>query len=168
MSNVIEYNPFVVVNKVEVVEVLKLADTAEKEFNTILEKDDNTYYYSENITSCTLYFTNPEVLEKLLSLNHIDLKLLMVICKHLAVGKSFIKINRESYMNKTSLSINSFYKAKKQLIKANFIRPRITTKDTYWINPHYFYSGNRANKLEDFYKTVIKRKFKVYNPIEKT
>ena len=58
-----------------------------------------------------------------------------------------IWIHKDRYMKSYGIkSINTFKEAVKGLSENGFIYPHVSIKDSYWINPHYFFKGNRFNK----------------------
>ena len=62
-------------------------------------------------------------------------------------GQDIIWIHRGRYMELYGIrSINTYKDAVKDLSDKLFIYPHASIRDTYWINPHYFFKGNRQSK----------------------
>ena len=61
-------------------------------------------------------------------------------------GKDYIWINRERYMEETGITAsNTVVSSLKILHAQNIIIPTIY-KDVYWLNPAYFFKGDRVSK----------------------
>lgn len=76
-------------------------------------------------------------------------RLFLYIVTHLEPNKDFVQINHENFMSQNGVkSINTFKKAKKELIRELFIVPS-EYKTVFWINPDIFFPGNRIRKYED-------------------
>lgn len=61
-------------------------------------------------------------------------------------GEDYVWINKLRYMNENSISaINTYKEAVKELVRYAFLSPTIIT-DVYWINPSYFFKGDRIKK----------------------
>lgn len=74
-------------------------------------------------------------------------------------AQDYIMIDREDYMAKMGIgSVNTFKAALKGLFEAAYLDKHNTIKDLYWINPHYFFKGNRLSKYPKNVK--IKRHIK--------
>ncbi len=58
-------------------------------------------------------------------------------------GKAWIWINKERYMEENELTaLNTYRSAVTELVKQNFLNKTVVS-DTYWINPDYFFHGDR-------------------------
>lgn len=90
----------------------------------------------------------PGTLSTFAALSPIAKNLLFYIMTHLESGRDWIRINRKRYMDTYFvLSINTVKKAETELCVACLINRCELYKDVFWINPKFFYSGNRANKF---------------------
>lgn len=94
---------------------------------------------------CSLYVSS----EKRLLVNVLDAstkELFLWIIYSLDANKDYLWINKERYMAEIGItSINTYKKALSQLERYGVIA--ITSvKDTYWINPDFFFRGNRITK----------------------
>lgn len=58
-------------------------------------------------------------------------------------GKSWLWINKERYMEENEISaLNTYRSAVNDLVKKGFLIKTVVS-DTYWINPDYFFHGDR-------------------------
>lgn len=58
-------------------------------------------------------------------------------------GKCWLWINKERYMEENEISaINTYRSAVNDLVKGGFLNKTVIM-DTYWINPDYFFHGDR-------------------------
>jgi hypothetical protein len=70
-------------------------------------------------------------------------------------GEDILWIHRSRYMVTYKISsVNTYKDAVRNLAENGFIYPHVSLKDVYWINPHYFFKGDRANKYRDKVKVV--------------
>jgi len=84
--------------------------------------------------------------DRLLLLDEYSLKLATFIIYQLNPNEDFIWINSSLFMSKTKLRDSRIYElAVQSLIRYDIITPTMY-KDTYWINPLIFFSGNRLKK----------------------
>lgn len=66
------------------------------------------------------------------------------------MGEDSVWINRERYMEEMDISSNTTIVATiKDLVKHNIIAPTMQKKDVYWINPNFFFKGDRLKKYPD-------------------
>ena len=72
----------------------------------------------------------------------------MWILLDLKPAKHFININKDRFMEETGCARSSYYKSIKELHKSAMIVPT-TEKNAYWINPEFFFKGNRIKKYPD-------------------
>jgi hypothetical protein len=65
----------------------------------------------------------------------------------LVSGQDIIWIHRDRYMELYGIkSVNTYKDAVRDLSDKLLIYPHASLKDVYWINPHYFFKGNRQSK----------------------
>lgn len=74
--------------------------------------------------------------------------LFLFIMYELVVGQDWLWLNKDRYMGESEISLNTYKAALLDLVKYNVITPTIYV-DTYWINPKFFFSGNRLKKYPD-------------------
>lgn len=72
-------------------------------------------------------------------------KLLKWIEQELDENKDFFWLNKQRYMSETLVAYNTYKKSINELQVNNFISSTIYS-DTYWVNPYFFYFGNRVKK----------------------
>jgi hypothetical protein len=63
-------------------------------------------------------------------------------------GKDYIWINKQRYMEECDVSLNTYKAAVSDLIKSIVIVPSAVTQ-VYWINPLFFFNGNRLQKFKE-------------------
>jgi len=75
--------------------------------------------------------------------------LLMWLIYEIKPGKDWLHLNKERYMAENKISsINTYKAALKELIKKRFIGITVEI-DYYWLNPHYFFNGNRIKAFPE-------------------
>lgn len=75
--------------------------------------------------------------------------LLMWIFFEIKAGKDFLWINKERYMEENEIgSLNTYKSAVNELVMTKYLSKTIKP-DTYWINPHYFFLGDRLKAFPD-------------------
>lgn len=58
-------------------------------------------------------------------------------------NKDWLWLNKTRYMEESNVkSINTYKEALNELIRENFITKSVIS-DVFWINPHFFFNGNR-------------------------
>lgn len=78
--------------------------------------------------------------------------LLWFIVYELECGKDWLWINKKRYMEESNVSLNTYKAAIKELVRYNFIQVTLYT-DVYWINPMYFFKGDRIKKYPKHVQT---------------
>jgi len=74
-------------------------------------------------------------------------ELLLYVMYYIDVGCEYIWINRQEYMKNNGIkSVNTFKKAIEDLSIRRYVCPHIKIKDLLWINPYYFFKGDRLGK----------------------
>ena len=107
----------------------------------------NTKKRVDNSPNCKLYTSSLN--RKLVSkLSPCGKELYLWIMYEIEVGKEALWINRDRYLEENETSINTYKKAIEELIK-NAIIAYTVVKDVYWINPSYFFSGDRLKMYPD-------------------
>jgi hypothetical protein len=97
--------------------------------------------------------TGVKVLLSMLSVRAKELYL--HIMYSLEPSTDIIWVHRGRYMSTYKIgSVNTYKDAVKNLAENGFIYPVIGMKDVYWINPHYFFKGDRASKYRDKVRVV--------------
>lgn len=76
-------------------------------------------------------------------------ELLQWIVYTIEYNKDWLWVNRERYMDESSIqSFNTYNAAVKELVDTLFLA-KSTTQDVYFINPEFFFKGNRITKYRD-------------------
>ena len=68
-------------------------------------------------------------------------------------GQDYLWINKVMFMEENTMSLNTYNKALKELCMVCILN-KVVRYDCYWINPDFFFFGNRVTK---FPKNVIKK-----------
>jgi hypothetical protein len=110
------------------------------------------YYYADKDPKCSIYVTD-EVIDKLTSLSGTAKNIFFYILKHLKSGKDVINLDYKKIMPLLNISANTYYGCIESLEKEGFITKK-HTKD-YWINPHYFFNGQRHKNLISLYTDAV-------------
>lgn len=117
------------------------------------EKDKDGEYYTvqlelESDSYCRVYTDSERRLEmSVLSARAKDLLLWMIY--ETEAGCEWIWVNNKRYMRESSVKAYNTYKnALRELLMADFIQATVI-QNAYWINPHYFFNGSRANAFPD-------------------
>lgn len=137
-------NPFVTTLKV-VVNKFKSDDKFKKEDYDVWVKADFEF---ESVPYCKL-FADADRRKVMALLSPRSKDLLMWVLYEVKKGKDYLWINKERYMEESTIaSINTYKSAVKELVMKGYLNKTVV-KDTYWINPHYFYNGNRLKNYAD-------------------
>lgn len=104
-------------------------------------------YKAEYIEYCKIY-TLPSIRKKVCSLKPTSVKLLNWIIFTISPGSDYLWINKSRCLNECNISYNTYKSAIKELHQEAIIAPSVK-KDVYWINPTYFFNGNRLSKYPD-------------------
>lgn len=98
--------------------------------------------------SCRVYLDKERRLN-MISLSARAKDLLLWIIYESKNSSEWIWINKHRYMKEGGVSsINTYKSALKELIRTGYLLGSVI-KDVYWINPKYFFNGNRVNKFTD-------------------
>ena len=122
------------------------------EFKNSFQKDiEGDWLHTKQLVdksaSCKLY-TIPQNRKLVAKLSPCAKELYLWIMYELESGKEAIWINRERYLEENRTSLNTFRKAVDELVK-NAIIAYTVIKDVYWINPSYFFNGDRIKMYPD-------------------
>ncbi len=74
-------------------------------------------------------------------------KLLIWCIQELEIKQDWFWLNKQRYMDETGVSYNTYKNSVKELQDQGFLLKTSYT-DVFWVNPHYFFRGNRV----EFYK----------------
>ena len=89
-------------------------------------------------------FLDSERRNMMVSLSPRAKDLLLWVIYECEPNEDWIWINKTRYMSETGVSAhNTYIGAVNELIRHGFII-RTTITNVYWINPHYFFNGNRV------------------------
>lgn len=75
-------------------------------------------------------------------------RLLLWVMFELDEGKDWLYLNKTRYLKEQDLSYNTYTKARDELIRYCIIYPTVV-KDVFWINPDFFFQGNRIKKYKN-------------------
>lgn len=134
----------IVVHRVKSSDKYKIHDAAGGE-EAIYELANYDY---EAVPYCKI-FADAERRLKMVSLAPRAKDLLLWIMYECKVGKDYIWVNKVRYMEENGIgSINTYRTALNELIKKKYIGLTVVS-DTYWINPTFFFNGNRIKAFPD-------------------
>lgn len=102
----------------------------------------------ESTSYCKL-FSDADRRVRMVSLKPRAKDLLLWLMYEIKPGKDWIWLNKVRYMEENEIgSINTYKEALKDLIKKGYLNKTVVA-DTYWINPHFFFNGNRIKSFPD-------------------
>lgn len=115
-----------------------------REDDLLVHKD-----YEMEKESITKVYTLPLYRKLVSTLSPRAKSLFLWLLYEIESGKDYIWINKYRYMEENDISsINTYKESIVDLIVPNIICATIYP-DVYWINPRYFFNGNRMNKYQD-------------------
>lgn len=98
--------------------------------------------------SCKVYLDKEKRIN-MISLSARAKDLLLWIIYESKNSSEWIWINKSRYMEEGRVSsINTYKSALVELIRTGYLLGSVI-RDVYWINPKYFFNGNRVNKFTD-------------------
>jgi hypothetical protein len=123
--------------------VVKMDDTSKfvKQSDGELYFAENTFEYEKSI-KVYVSSTRRKVINQL-SPN--ASKLLHWVEQELDYNKDYFWLNKARYMDETGVAYNTYKKSVGELQQYGFISLSVVT-DVFWINPHFFFFGNRIGK----------------------
>lgn len=105
---------------------------------------DNVTVTVEAISYTKLYITSDR--RKIIAaLSPAAKELYLWIMFEVESGEDALWINRERFMVENSTSLNTYKKAIEELIRCILLAYTVI-KDVYWINPDFFFKGDRIKK----------------------
>lgn len=134
-----QVNPFTVNLPIPVVELeFKNQYKREGEFLISVTKEvEYTPYHK--------VYRSKELRERVISLKSTTLKLYTWIQYSTRNGEDFIYIDKERACNELQIRDRTFRAIIKELQATGFISPT-TEREIYWLNPYYFFVGDRVSK----------------------
>lgn len=106
--------------------------------------------YSMESTPYTKVFEVAGAKKRVMELPVRSKELLLYFMHSIDSGMDVLWIDRVGYMKAYGIkSVNTFKDAVRALSDSLFIYPHASIKDVYWINPHYFFKGNRVTKYKE-------------------
>lgn len=70
------------------------------------------------------------------------------IAHQLPYQQDYLEMDMEKYCKDMEVAQSTFYACRQALIN-HLIIPRVSRKNTYWVNPTYLYKGNRIKNFRD-------------------
>lgn len=87
--------------------------------------------------------------EMILKLNPKSCQLILYIIACIADRSDVVYINRQRYIEGAGISAKTFERCMSEVIRKKIVAHYVGKRNTYWINPDYFYAGNRLIKYPD-------------------
>lgn len=116
-----------------------------KSFQVDLDGDVLNDVYDIEIDKHVKLYQTSERRKLVMQISNSSNKLLTWIMYELTTNKDWIWVNKKRFMEETGMSYNTYKLSITELHKYNLIQPTIQ-QDVYWINPHFFFPGNRVKK----------------------
>lgn len=137
-------------DKLEVVVSRVKSDTAYKahDVNSADAIFELANYDYEKVSYCKI-FADADRRLKMVKLTPRAKDLLLWIMYEVKPGKAWIWLNKVRYMEENEIgSVNTYKTALNDLIKKKYLGITVVT-DVYWINPDFFFNGNRIKSFPD-------------------
>lgn len=113
-----------------------------------------TRYLAERLSFTKLFHVSGHR-NKISSLPSRAKELFLWLLFTLKPSNDFIVINVDKYKAENLCSHNTYLRAIDDLIQADIIKPT-RWQTVFWINPSYFFNGNRIKKYPDNINSVVK------------
>ena len=160
-SKIIPMNPLVSADPISVVALQKEHYVSQEKDATGLAGD---LYLVDQDKKISVYKHSHAVIDALLfgSLTQKGRDLFLYIMYHLPEGKDYITLRISDVRANTGISRNSIVSALKDLKALNIISSK--SQSVYWVNPHYFFCGNRikfyrgSNPEAIVVKSIVRKK----------
>jgi hypothetical protein len=134
----------VVISKMEIPGQWKMVDGRQVPVDMEMER-----------TSFTKMFSDSERRKDMIKLGNRAKDLLMWIMYEVDPNCDYLWLNKWRYMSESGISTyNTYNNALNELIEAGYIARCARPANTFFINPHYFFNGNRIKCFPDH---VVKR-----------
>lgn len=142
------YNPFS-----ETLEV-KVSQIEDKSKTLVIPDGEKVpmHYYVEKDKSTRIYLSAANR-ETVMGLSTGAMRMYVFILHDIKPASDWITVLPEWYKENGGKSLNVYKQAIAELVEAKYITPTLY-KWTYWINPRFFYPGNRINKYPDNLKII--------------
>lgn len=155
-------NPFLVNTPVEVLELTEeFTHTIHKESSGYITKSTSINSRLIDKDGSVKVYKTANVRALVLSLSYPGLRLFNYILLYSQNKRDTISLNNTTVKRVLDISTATYQRALKELIEKCFINKK--GKNEYWINPHFFFSGDRINALGKMYKEAaytVKAKLK--------
>ena len=99
-------------------------------------------------TEYSKLYTSSERRKLISSLSTASKELYLWLMFEIKYGEDALWINKNRFMIENRTSVNTYKKAVEELAKYAFIAYTVI-KDVYWINPDFFFKGDRLKKYPD-------------------
>lgn len=154
-KKIVASNPLVYSHPIEVVAIQKKDYV--KESSEILETGDipTDFYLFDRQPKVSVYKHKQSLIDELLfgTLRPRGRDLFLYIMYHLPENQDYINLKLANVRKHTGISINSIVTALRDLQDLNIICPK--AQSVYWVNPHYFFSGNRVEYYREVNKDLV-------------
>ena len=142
------YSVSLVINATKVVNNIKvysMSDTPTSKEDSYLM--DNTEHFKT--------FMSAELRDKEMLLSAYSVKLLQLIKYQTESGRDYVILSVDKAMKLSKMSEKTLRNSINELIDNSYIIKRRDIPHCYWINPNYFFVGNRMNKYPE--KIIVGR-----------
>ena len=76
-------------------------------------------------------------------------QMVLIIIASVRDRSDIIYLNKQSYIEQAGISERTFERCIKELMHFKLIKHYTGKRNTYWVNPSFFYAGNRLKKYPD-------------------
>jgi hypothetical protein len=142
------------------------AKSFEKEGNELMIGDgDDAHILSDSVLfesdKFTKFYSSPERRLHLATLSPRGHHLLSWVSQKICDGNDLIWINRHAYMDESGIKRQETYiSAVSDLVEHKVLNRASFSVDVYWINPYFFFKGNRLKKYGSYLKKENIKSFK--------
>lgn len=95
----------------------------------------------------TSVFISSNLRKSAMCLTPSAMKLFVWILYELEYGCDYLWINKDRFLDESSVSLNSYKGSVEILCRYGYIHPVVNTKDVYWINPSIAFNGSRVKSF---------------------
>lgn len=166
MNKVVEINPFVVNNPIEVICIngnKKVPESSDSVDSVSYEKSGSSLYYIEQQRKVSLYkhhnYKINDVLFGRLSNKGRDM-FLYILC-NMPENKDYINLKLSSVRESSGMSRNAIIYSLKELCQSGILA--VKEQSVYWVNPFYIFNGNRIK----YYRSIGEQYINTVSMIKK-
>ena len=144
-------NPFLDYLRVYAVNLKVRKELFDKDGGVVVNLEDSAVVSSNRTYETAHYFKGFNMVENrlvVMGLPSRSKELLWYICFMLRAGKDYVVLNKVKYMEEAGVGEKTFRRAVRDLVTAT-VMAESKKKMVFFINPKFFFNGNRIKKFEN-------------------